>query len=211
MRPEPETRKGSHGQGQDQRVSAAELVATLPGDELISDPELVLDRAATLAAPVQTVWPWLLQLGKGRAGWYMPARLERVIPRARRGSRALIAQHQGLRVGDFIADWGPGFPLMRATEVQAPNAIVYLSLRDRAQRHRWPASEDPHGAGILAFSWALVLSEVGEEESRLHIRLRMRPAGAFASRFGGPVDYLTTQLLFGGLRERLAAGSAPSH
>jgi hypothetical protein len=198
------------GRTQDQRVSAAEFAATLPGDDLIRHPELVLDRAATLGAPPQVVWPWLVQLGKGRAGWYMPSRLERVIPRARRGRRNLISEHQQLREGDFISDWGPGFPLMRATTLQPPRAIVYLSLRERAHRHRWPASEDPDAPGTLAFSWALILTDLGAGQARLHIRLRLRPAGTVASRFGGPLDYLTTQLLFAGLRERLAAVQAAS-
>jgi hypothetical protein len=190
------------------RVSSAEFAAKLPGDDLISDPELVLDRATTLAAPPELIWPWLVQLGKGRAGWYMPSALERVIPRGHRGRRNLLAEHQQLAEGDFISDWGPGFPLMRATTVLPPSAIVYLSLRDRAQRHRWPASEDPNAPGILAFSWALVLTDLRGDQARLHIRLRLRQAGTVASLFGGPIDYLTTQLLFAGLRERLAAVQA---
>jgi hypothetical protein len=140
----------------------------------------------------------------------MPSRLERVIPAGRRGSRKLLDEHQNLREGDYIADWGPGFPLMRATTLAPPNAIVYLSLRDRSRRHRWPANEDPNARGILAFSWALVLTDVGVGESRLQIRLRLRRAGTLASVFGGPLDYLTIALLFAGLRERLAAIPATS-
>src|SRR5579862_2507543 len=50
----------------------------LPGDHLIPDADVVLDRRARLTATPEQVWPWLVQLGKGRAGWYMSRRLERL-------------------------------------------------------------------------------------------------------------------------------------
>jgi hypothetical protein len=47
----------------------------LPGDERLPAAPLIMDRQARLPAPPERVWPWLLQLGKGRAGWYLPADL----------------------------------------------------------------------------------------------------------------------------------------
>jgi hypothetical protein len=38
------------------------------GDELVPDANLVFDRSRTISAPPDAVWPWLLQLGKHRAG-----------------------------------------------------------------------------------------------------------------------------------------------
>jgi hypothetical protein len=53
-------------------VSNADVERALPGDELIADPETQIDRATMISAPASQVWPWLVQLGKGRASWYMP-------------------------------------------------------------------------------------------------------------------------------------------
>ena len=47
-----------------------ERVHPLPGDGLVEDAQIVATHAVTLAAPPEEVWPWLLQVGWHRAGWY---------------------------------------------------------------------------------------------------------------------------------------------
>jgi hypothetical protein len=42
----------------------------LPGDDLISDPDLAATRAITVGAAAGQVWPWIAQLGQGRGGFY---------------------------------------------------------------------------------------------------------------------------------------------
>lgn len=44
-----------------------------------------MDRAFTLRVAPEAVWPWLVQLGKNRAGWYLPRTVERLVPPSRRG------------------------------------------------------------------------------------------------------------------------------
>ena len=60
------------------RATRAEAAARLPGDDLV-DANVVMDRATTLPGTAEDVWPWLVQLGKGRAGWYLPRRAERLV------------------------------------------------------------------------------------------------------------------------------------
>ena len=64
------------------RPDPAERAARLPGDEVVSPADVVMDRAFTLAAAPDAVWPWIVQLGKRRAGWYLPALVERLVPPA---------------------------------------------------------------------------------------------------------------------------------
>ena len=87
-------------------ATAAEQRAERPGDELVGPADVVMDRAFTVAAPPERVWPWLVQLGKRRAGWYLPARAERFLPPARRAARAVNPAWLGLRPGDVIPDYG---------------------------------------------------------------------------------------------------------
>lgn len=188
-------------------VTAADRAKALPGDELVGDVGLVVDRATLLPAAPDVVWPWLLQLGKGRAGWYLPKNAERLLPAGRRAARRIRADLQHLRVGDDIDDWGPGDPVFRAVVIDAPHALVYLSLRDRDRGWRWPTDHALSSPGVLAFSWALVLEPVGQHASRLHIRLRVRRGkralpGPLATA-GGLFDYATIELLRRGLVERL--------
>lgn len=53
-------------------ATEAERKTRRPGDALVDPADVVMDRAFTLEAPRAAVWPWLVQLGKGRAGWYLP-------------------------------------------------------------------------------------------------------------------------------------------
>jgi hypothetical protein len=47
-----------------------ESARTFPYDELVPDPTWSSTRAVTVAATPEQIWPWLVQLGWGRAGWY---------------------------------------------------------------------------------------------------------------------------------------------
>lgn len=192
-------------------VTRAELGRALPGDDLVPGARVVMDRAVTLPAPPEQVWPWLVQLGKERAGWYLPGWLERAVPRGRRALRYLDTDFQALAPGDQIPDWGPGEPQFRAMVVDPPRALVYLTARDRENGHRWPDGDPPYPGPVLVASWALILSPAaaadGTAGSRLHLRLRINRVGKRApwliARIGGLVDEATVRPLFAGLAERL--------
>jgi hypothetical protein len=51
-------------------ATRSELTGTYPGDELVPDPTGGATMATFLSAPPEEVWPWLVQMGAGRAGWY---------------------------------------------------------------------------------------------------------------------------------------------
>jgi hypothetical protein len=90
----------------------AEVAAALPGDELIPDADSTT-RAITIAAPPERVWPWLVQLGYGRAGWYS---YDWIDNDGRRSADRVLPELQDLRVGDQIL-MVPGMgPRVRAIE-----------------------------------------------------------------------------------------------
>lgn len=51
-------------------ATADEITRHLPGDEIVSAPTWSYNHAITINAPRAQVWPWLLQLGQGRGGFY---------------------------------------------------------------------------------------------------------------------------------------------
>jgi hypothetical protein len=186
------------------RATPQENAALLPGDDLV-DANLVTDRATTLSGTAEDLWPWLVQLGKRRAGWYFPSKIERLLPPGGRGLRHLEPAYAGLAIGDRVPDWGPGEPEFEVALLDRPHSLVYRSLRQRSRGHRWPVV-DPPPADTLDLSWALVSRDVGEGV-RLHLRLRVRTTRTWtvpvARVAGGAMDALTVGLLFAGLRERL--------
>ena len=173
------------------RPTAAERAAALPGDELVAPADVVMDRAFSLPAPPEVVWPWLVQLGKRRAGWYLPALVESVVPRSRRGLRHLDAQYLDLAVGDVIPDWGGRDATFTVAAIDAPHHLLHTSTRGRTH-----------------LTWCLRLTSGAASGTRLHLRLRMAPVKhrVLAARLGGLVDQLTVMGLAAGLRERVRPG-----
>src|SRR4051812_23088582 len=51
----------------------------LPGDDLRSDANVVATHAITIDAPAADVWPWLVQIGRGRGGFYSYTWLENLV------------------------------------------------------------------------------------------------------------------------------------
>ena len=155
----------------------AERTATVPGDDLVPHPDVVLDRGFTLPAPPELVWPWFAQLGKNRAGWYLPTWLEALLPRRRRALRHLDPALQHLRPGDVIDDWGGRDATFEiVTHDPHRHTLVHRSTRGR-----------------LEISWAIGLTADGAGATRVHLRFRL--AGARRPRLAeyggglpGPAD-----------------------
>jgi hypothetical protein len=173
------------------RATPSEVRARCPGDGIVDPADVVMDRGFDVHAAPDVVWPWLVQLGKGRAGWYLPRRLERVLPRRNRAARTLGARWQELVVGDVIPDYGGRDETFTVTEIDAPSTLVYRSRRGR-----------------MDVSWAIMLRPSGSG-SRVHLRLRLGPVRNrwLATTVGELFDRLTIAGMAAGLAERAAQPS----
>src|SRR5688572_14283386 len=70
----------------------------LPGDDLVADPTAVETRGIDIDATPEEVWPWLVQMGYGRAGWYSYDAVDMDMPSADR----IRPELAGLAVGDVM-------------------------------------------------------------------------------------------------------------
>jgi hypothetical protein len=152
---------------------------------------MVFDRRAVIEADPSRVWPWLSQLGKRRAGWYLPRRVERFVPRGRRAARSILPEYQHLAVGDRVPDYGGRHAWLEVALIERPLALVY-----RTERRGTP------------FSWALLLTPLGPDRTVLHLRFRARlrsggPRRRAITLFGDAADWAAGALMISGLRERL--------
>lgn len=170
------------------KATASERDATLPGDDLVKA-DVVMDRGFDLPAPPGEVWPWLVQLGKRRAGWYLPASVERLVPTSRRALRRIEPRLLEHEVGDVIPDWGGADATFMVAAVDAPRTLLYTSRRGRTD-----------------LTWCLNLTLLpATSGTRVHLRLRLGPVRhrRLAASVGGFVDVLTVVGLAAGLRERV--------
>ena len=185
-------------------ATEAEKRVQRPGDDLVDPADVVMDRAFTVPGLPEQVWPWLVQLGKQRAGWYRPARAERLLPRSRRGARTVNPAWLGLRPGDVIPDYGGRDETFEVAAITAPSSLVYRSRRGHTDL-TWsltlepapgPPGADPPG-----------LPAGGGSGTRIFLRLRMAPVRhqRLARTAGALVDLLTVAGMAAGLDQRLAA------
>jgi hypothetical protein len=89
-------------------ATVEEVQRTLPGDELVPDPKFEYTQAIAIDAPPEAIWPWLVQIGYHRAGWYSHDWIHRLLGVAgsvdddRRSADRIILELQDLQVGDLI-------------------------------------------------------------------------------------------------------------
>lgn len=83
-------------------ATAEEVKMPLPGDELLEHPKLNATHAITIDAPVADVWPWLVQVGQNRAGFYSYTWLENLVGCAMHNANQIVPEWQELKVGDEV-------------------------------------------------------------------------------------------------------------
>lgn len=125
------------------------------GDDAVPGARMVATRSIDLASSPGDVFPWLVQMGFGRAGWYSHDLLDNL---GRRSAVRIVPEWQGLAEGDTV----PGGPVsFRAVVVRAPREFVIVL--------------DTHGriGGRVSFSLAYELNAV-PTGTRLVTRARAR-------------------------------------
>jgi hypothetical protein len=76
-----------------------EVAAQMPGDELVPRSSFTATRAITIDAPPEAVWPWLVQLGYRRAGWYTYDLFDNA---GYSSADRILPEYQNLKVGDRV-------------------------------------------------------------------------------------------------------------
>jgi hypothetical protein len=182
----------------------------LPGDELIDNPSLVTNHAATLDAPPEQVWPWMTQVGWHRGGWYTPRWVDRLLfpdnwPSAERLEPDLV---RDLVPGDTIPDGPPGTARFVVEQADAPRVLVLHSTT-----HLPPEWGARYGAA-LDWVWTFAFDPVGTDRTRMLVRNRgwVQPRWLDLAYLAAivPSDHIMTRGMFRGLQQRTTLGSVPS-
>jgi hypothetical protein len=158
-----------------------------PGDDLISDPTDVSHRSIEIDAAAKDIWPWLVQMGYHRGGWYIDSWWDRAINRyfwpllvpkeARATYRAplenIVPELQHLERGDVVPDGPPGSAFFTVEVLQHAHVLGLLSkthVKYMTPKFLWNTRVAAHGE----FSWAFILEPLDSGKTRLTIRMRAR-------------------------------------
>ncbi|WP_170972431.1 hypothetical protein [Natronorubrum halophilum] len=162
-----------------------EALGSLPGDDLLPDATEQVTHATEIDAPAEAVWPWLVQIGQGRGGFYSYDWLERTVGADIHNVDRIVPEYQDLEEGDVVRLAPEDYPV--SSPESAPE-VARLDL-ERAVVLR-PPGESP------AWTWAFVLEPVDEGTTRLIARTRSDPSrssiGPLSEHpiLGEAVDYL---------------------
>jgi len=172
-------------------ATEAELDATLPGDELVEDANLVATRAVSIAAPPDEVWRWVVQIGANRGGFYSYGALENLVGCRTRSADRVDERWQHLEPGDRVY-------LHPSLWLAVAEATV-----DRALVLHGDGSQPD--APLAGFTWAFVLRRAPRGGTRLVIRERY----GFRSGWDGLVveptaflSFVMTEKMMRGIRSR---------
>jgi hypothetical protein len=149
-----------------------EVMAALPGDDIIKNPVWQTTHGITINAPASKIWPWLVQMGITRGGWYLSQRMDRIVWRIDNPSvDQIVPELQHLKVGDIVPDSVNGTAHFRVVEIVPERALV-LHSRRHPVTGVWPDLEIADPGIYLDFSWSFVLSERDDGTTRLLLRSR---------------------------------------
>ncbi len=133
-----------------------ERAADFPGDDLVKDPKLVINRGVTINTTPARIYPWLLQIGADKAGMYSYTWLERMTGCRMAKDEIIRAQWQGLKEGDLMK--------MCAGEFAPPPYIVARLIPEKALIFGHKEGE------AWAETWQFVLVPQGDGSTRLLTR-----------------------------------------
>jgi len=175
-------------------ATAVERRESLPGDDLISNPIGAVNHAITIRRPPHDVWPWLVQMGAGRAGWYS---YDFIDEGGHRSAESILPEFQHATVGSVF----PALPGAKDVFVVAqcePERSLVLSWRLPDGRYQT--------------TWAFVLEPPQPDQTRLIVRGRIasgyRPYGLpqwVAILLGRPAHFIMQRKQLLSIRHRTEA------
>jgi hypothetical protein len=184
-------------------ASEAELDAVLPGDELTVEPADQITRAITVDAPAERIWPWLVQVGADRGGFYSYDWLEDLFGLRIHSATQIVPEWQELRVGDLVyADRARSGGWVVVALV--PDRALVMKVADVATR----APVGRHEGLGWEFQWTFALQPAGDGRTRLLVRERVAFGRRLAGALMGPVglvSFVMTRRMLLGIKERAEA------
>ena len=143
----------------------AEIAATYPGDELLPEPASFVNRAITIQAPPEAIYPWIVQLDARKGGWYSYTWLESLIRCPMVNADRIHEEWQDLKVGDEVhmCPNDPAPPPYIVAQIHPDQAIVM--------------GHQENGQWVDLYQFVIVPQSDGT--SRLILRTRTNAVGGF--------------------------------
>jgi hypothetical protein len=176
----------------------------LPSDDLVPDPTFVTDHAITIHGRSEDVWPWLVQTGWHRGGWYTYRWVDRLLfPANAPSADVILPEFQGLAVGDHVPDGAPHTGCYFVVERMVPPHLLVL----RSTTHVPPRPRD----AWIDWVWAWAIDDIGEGTVRVLLRTRGAVGPPWLATMHGAalwLDFVMGRSHLRGLKQRMDVAAA---
>jgi len=189
-------------------ATAEEAQRPLPGDELIAAPLYVTTRGITVHAPAAAVWPWLVQLGQNRGGFYSYDFLENLMGLDIHNADVLHPEWQDLKPGEDYLTLDPEATMKMTIAVMEPERAFVVRSGAPGEPPQPPGD---FFKGELAWTWGFYLVPQDDDVTRLIIRSRAAWATTRGARAAQPIllepmHFIMEERMLRGIRDRAERG-----
>lgn len=136
----------------------AEVSRAMPGDEIVARPHFNATRAVSVAAHPEHIWPWIVQIGVTRAGWYSYDLIDNL---GRPSAGKILPEFQNLQVDDIVPMSPDGKMGLYVKEINSYETMLWWDKQ-----------------GSTTWAWGLYPADDGGEggvnTTRLVTRVRLR-------------------------------------
>lgn len=170
-------------------ATTEEVARSMPGDELVPSPSFCATRAITIHGRPADIWPWLVQIGYGRAGFYGYDLIENLgSSRGIRSAASILPELQHPKTGDVLP-------------ISAVASLVFQSIQpDRYLI--WKGAATPVDS---SFVWALYPIDASHTRliSRIRLHYHWRDRGLALDLFTEFADHVAVPEILLGLKGRV--------
>ena len=171
-----------------------------PGDEITPPKNSRSTMATTISAKPKEIWPWLVQVGWGKAAFYSYNKIEKLFGLDLHNADRIHPEWQNLKVGDTVWMGHPRmkflFPETKVHSIDPNKSLVFAIYHPKGTQGK------PSGA------WSFVLEQIDENTTRLLVRLQLDTSDLLPRLvhyfFLEPAHCVMQKGVFNGLKTRLA-------
>jgi hypothetical protein len=185
-------------------ATPAEVSMPLPGFEGITDSYVNWDNAITIHAPIEQVWPWIIQMGDTRAGYYSYTFIEKGVMQLLPAAGADLSQYY-INADRIHPEW-------QNPPIGQGLIVDVLKVKSFEPNHYLLGSTD---SPDITWGWGWYLEKMDAVTTRLHVRSRLQvPAAAknpvitIAFSAGG---FVMEQNMIQGIAQRAEGAGEPAN
>ena len=179
-------------------ATSEEISQTMMGDELLDKPDMNATRAIEINARPEEIWPWIVQIGYNRGGFYG---FDNIDNGGQPSSDSILTEFQNLQIGDSIPGGeykGRIFHILEVVELEPGREMAWTFLKGT-----------PWGGG----TWSWKVYSIDAERSRLVSRLRQKYSfdsfqGVVSWSMIDAIEILMMRTALGGIKLRAERASA---